>query len=318
MEKGRKRGKIRSSNERAAESRGRRATAAMGKDGARIISPVSGATGSRAASQTWARWFRKASKGLFAKLYPERDPKEFRCSYGWFRNFLTWHQISLRSVTNIASKLPRDFGDSILTWMRYNRRNSQLREGDQQRLSNYERAVGRYHLQNICNMDQTPLPFEYLEGQTYNAIRDKTIWLQSTRSGWDKRQGTIQLTIFADGIPRVALLIFFRGKGIGPSILTEQKLYDPRVVVKFNPTAYANSTNMVEWLETQLIPVLDCQPTLLDLDLFAGHKTEEVLDTFKAHDITVSVIPAGCTGIVQPLDVLINRPFKDILKVSIN
>lgn len=155
-----------------------------------------------------------------------------------------------------------------------------------------------------------------MEGETYNAIREKTIWLQSTRSGWDKRQGTIQLTIFADGIPRVAPLVFFRGKGIGPSILTEQKLYDTGVVVKFNPTAYSDSTNMVEWLETQLIPVLDCQPTLLALDLFAGHKTEEVLDTFKAHDITVSVITAGFTGIVRPLDVSINWPFKDILKVS--
>jgi hypothetical protein len=35
----------------------------------------------------------------------------------------------------------------------------------------------------------------------------------------------------------------------------------------------------------------------------------------KAHDITISVIPAGCTRIVQPLDVSINRPCRDILKV---
>jgi len=99
-------------------------------------------------------WFLRPSKDLFAKLYPERDPKEFCCSNGWFRNLLTWHQISLRSVMNIAGKLPRDFGDSILTWMRYNRRNSQLREGDQQRLSDSEGAVGSYRLQNIRNMDQ--------------------------------------------------------------------------------------------------------------------------------------------------------------------
>ena len=52
-------------------------------------------------------------------------------------------------------------------------------------------------------------------------------------------------------------------------------------------------------------------------DMFGGHKTEEVLDTMRAHDITVSVIPGGCTGLVQPLDISINRPFKDILKVSI-
>ena len=114
----------------------------------------------------------------------------------------------------------------------------------------------------------------------------------------------------------MAPLLLFGGKGIAGSIVPERQLYHPRVVVKFNPTAYANSTNMVQWPEDQLVPVLDSQPTLIPVDLFSGHKTEEVLDTFIAHDITVSIIRAGCTGIVEPLDVSVNWPFKDILNVS--
>jgi len=200
--------------------------------------------------------------------------------------------------------------------MKFNRRNSQLRPDDEMGLGDIPGIVGRYRLQNICNMDQTPLPFEYLEGQTYSPIGEKTIWAQSSsQSGWDKRQGTIQLTVFADSIPRVKPLIFFRGKGVGPTILAEKQLYDSRVVVKFNPTAYANSSNMLEWLDEQVVPILEDQPTILAMDLFAAHRTEEVLDTLRAHDITVSVIPGGCTGLVQPLDVSINRPFKDVLKV---
>jgi hypothetical protein len=107
-------------------------------------------------------------------------------------------------------------------------------------------GVGRYRLSNICNMDQTPVPFESLEGWSYNNIGDKTIWVQSSQSGWDKRQATIQLTVFAEGISRVKPLLFFRGKGLGPSILAEMKTYDPRVIVKINPKAYANSQNMIE------------------------------------------------------------------------
>jgi hypothetical protein len=164
-------------------------------------------------------------------------------------------------------------------------------------------------------MDQTPLPFEYLEGQTYSNKGDRTIWVQSSQSGWDKCQATLQLTVFADGIPRVQPLIFFRGKGLGTTILTEMREYDSRVIVKFNPKAYANSENMVQWLDEQVVPILDCQPTLIALDLFGGHKTDEVLDTLRANDITVSIIPGGCTRLVQPLDVSINRPFKNILKV---
>ena len=261
-------------------------------------------------------WFRRTSKQLFTKIYPTLDCKEFTFSNGWFGGFLSWHQISLRIVTNKASQLPSDFTDTILNWVRYNWRNSQLRPDDERGLRDQAAVVGCYWLRNVCNMDQTPIPYEYLEGRTYNKTGEKTTWLQGSQSGWDKRQGTIQLTAFADGEPYVKLLIFFRGMGIGGEVPTEMGSYDPRVVVKFNPKAYANSENMVEWLEEQVVPVLENQPTLLAVDHFAAHMTDMVLDTMQANDITVSMIPGGCTGLVQLLDVSINRPFKDILKVN--
>lgn len=260
-------------------------------------------------------WFRRVSKELFIETYPTEPLTNFCFSNGWFRGFLSHHRISLRLVTNKSSQLPSDFGEAILNWMRYNRRNSQIRTDDERGLGDEPATIGRYRLSNIINMDQTPLPFEYLEGQTYNTIGDRTIWVQGSQSGWDKRQGTVQLTVFADAIPRVKPLVFFRGQGIGGGVVKEMESYDPRVVVKFNMKAYANSENFLEWIDEQLIPVLDNQPTLLALDLFAAHKTQEVLDTFLANDIAVSLIPGGCTSLVQPLDVSINRPFKDILKV---
>lgn len=257
-------------------------------------------------------WFRRSSKDLWATVYPEkRGVENFRFSNSWFRGFLSWHNISLRFGTNKASKLPTDYQNPIVDWARYNRRNSQLRPGDD------PEAVGRYRLSNICNMDQTPLPFEFLTGQTYNTVGESTVWIKgSKQSSWDKRQATLQLTIFADAIPRVKPLIFFRGLGVGSSIQAEREDYDPRVIVKFNPTAYANSDNIIEWLDEQVIPVLENKPTLMVLDLFGGHKREDVLDTLRAHDITLSLIPGGCTSLVQPLDVSVNRPFKDILKVN--
>ena len=41
----------------------------------------------------------------------------------------------------------------------------------------------------------------------------------------------------------------FRGGGVWATVLAEKQQYDPWVVVKFNPKAYANSSNMVEWLD---------------------------------------------------------------------
>lgn len=137
----------------------------------------------------------------------------FTFSNGWFRGFLSWHQISLRIVTNKASQLSSDFTDTILNWVRYNRRNSQLRPDDERGLGDQAAVVGHYRLRNVCNMDQTSIPYEYLEGRTYNKSGEKTIWLQGSQSGWDKRQSTIQLTAFADGEPYVKPLIFFSRNG---------------------------------------------------------------------------------------------------------
>ena len=135
-------------------------------------------------------------------------------------------------------------------------------------------------------MDQTPLPFKYLSGWTYNQQGENTIWVQgSQHSGWDKRQATIQLTVFADAVRHVKPLLFFRGEGVGTTVMAEKALYDPRVVVKFNLKAYANSTKVVEWLEEQVIPVLGGRPTLMALDMFSSVTESTIITTIHCPDV---------------------------------
>lgn len=62
-------------------------------------------------------------------------------------------------------------------------------------------------------MDQTPLPFTFSGGQTYSDRGEHSVWVRGGASGLEKRQCTVQLTIFADGEARVKPLIIFRGKG---------------------------------------------------------------------------------------------------------
>ena len=115
-------------------------------------------------------------------------------------------------------------------------------------------------------------------------------------------------------------LIIFHGSDTNTSapLRWEEKLFDSRVVVKFNPKGYANSTIMLFWLEFMLLPVLSTGPTLLVMDLFKSHSTQEIKDWLRTHGIVPSLVPGGCTGLVQPLDVSVNRPFKDILKQVID
>src|SRR5436305_14092429 len=49
-------------------------------------------------------------------------------------------------------------------------------------------------------------------------------------------------------------------------------------------------------------------------DSFHGHLKESVKIKFKQHNFHLAVIPAGLTSVCQPLDVLINKSFKDNLR----
>ncbi len=52
------------------------------------------------------------------------------------------------------------------------------------------------------------------------------------------------------------------------------------------------------------------------LDSFRAHYTQPVIDGFERANSRSAIIPGGCTSKIQPLDVSINRPFKDSLKRS--
>lgn len=273
-------------------------------------------------------WFRLSSRLIFKEVYPELDHSQFRFSAGWFSGFLGRWGISLRVTTNKAQEVPENFKNLLVSWLRFNRRNSQVRSGD------YKNEVGRMSLGHIGNMDQTPLPFEYLSGKTYAKKGDKTIWAKSLRSGWDKRQATLVLTVFGDGNGKVKPIIIFKGTADKEKqhrfYGEERKQYDSRVVVWFNPKGYCNTQTTVQWIKELLLPALHPsgpamwaggpsllqkpQPSLLALDAASFHHSPEVLNLLKEKDIIPSLIPGGCTGLIQVLDVSVNKPFKDMLK----
>src|SRR5215208_2251450 len=55
-------------------------------------------------------------------------------------------------------------------------------------------------------------------------------------------------------------------------------------------------------------------PTMLVYDSFKGHLEESVKNKFRESNVYLAVIPGGLTSICQPLDIAINKPFKDNLR----
>ena len=56
--------------------------------------------------------------------------------------------------------------------------------------------------------------------------------------------------------------------------------------------------------------------SLLVWDSFSAHLTDEVQESLKKNHTTTVMIPGGCTSKLLPLDVSINKPFKQVLRNS--
>ena len=74
--------------------------------------------------------------------------------------------------------------------------------------------LGTYSLERITNVDQTPLSFHFTDGPTYNEIGSSSVWVLGGPSGQEKCQCTVQITLFADGEPRMKPLVIFQGQGV--------------------------------------------------------------------------------------------------------
>jgi hypothetical protein len=63
-----------------------------------------------------------------------------------------------------------------------------------------------------------------------------------------------------------------------------------------------------------LFGLQDIEPKFLAIDVFRAHNTTEVIAAFKQLKTTVSLIPGGCTGFVQVLDIALNQLLKMLIK----
>ena len=74
---------------------------------------------------------------------------------------------------------------------------------------------------------------------------------------------------------------------------------------------------MLEWLKivwSRRPGAFLNQPSVLVLDALKGHVTDSVKDQLCKMKTELVVIPGGMTSVLQPMDISINKPFKDRLR----
>ena len=140
--------------------------------------------------------------------------------------------------------------------------------------------------------------------------------MKSLGSGLDKRQATVQLTVHADGKPQTPPMVVFRGKGLRINS-QERNRWDKRVVVKFQENAWVNEDISLRWAQS-IWRQPTFEPRLLILDVHTAQKTPAFLHALSLRHTIPAFVPPGCTSLVQPLDVALNKPFKNLVDAQYN
>ena len=88
-------------------------------------------------------------------------------------------------------------------------------------------------------------------------------------------------------------------------------------VIVTQEKAWMDEELMLRWIKDiwmKHVKKISGGESILCLDAFSAHTSEAVATEFERQKVHTVVIPGGCTSILQPLDVSLNKPFKGILR----
>jgi hypothetical protein len=176
-------------------------------------------------------------------------------------------------------------------------------------MNNYYSFDGPFGPDQIANLDEVPLFLDLTPDHTLENKGAKEVSIRVTAKY--KVRATLVLCCLADGSKLPPMLIFKENSGNLPKKL--QGAYDSRrVVIRANKKGWMTQELMEDWMKEVWIPNTDRNKSYLMIwDAFACHKNEKLINQLaETCDTTVEIIPGGCTSVLQPLDVGINKPLK--------
>ena len=218
----------------------------------------------------------------------------FLASAGWCTRFMERHGLTLKQRTKLSQKLPKDLESKVDSFQKYIIKMRKRHE---------------YDLSQIGNMDETPMTFDLPGNRTVHTKGEKTVLVKTT--GHEKTHFTVVLVCMADGTKLKPLIIFKR------KTLPKNAKFPAGVVVRAQPKRWMDEDGVMFWLENvwnRRPGALLRKRSLLVWDMFSAHLKETVKSAFQKERTDMAVIPGGLTSQLQPLDVCLNKPFKDRIR----
>ena len=125
------------------------------------------------------------------------------------------------------------------------------------------------------------------------------------------------MTVTASGKVLKPLLVF-KGKPRGRIEKRESPTFPNEIVYACQDNSWMDEHVMLLWVDKILKPYVLGAPEnivpILFLDSYRCHLMSSVVSKIQDLGVEVEHIPGGCTGLCQPVDVGVNKPFKDRLR----
>lgn len=245
---------------------------------------------------------RDKAKILFAETYPE-SPDRFSASTGWFCRFIRRSNLSRRTPTHVVQQIRENALKDITSY---------LREITETRTKiEILRELGDFTETLIINIDEVPINLDLSYDKTYDTKGKKMIEVKKTTG--TKQMLTALFGILSNGLKLPPYLVFKTKSAV--NIPAELKPY----LIARNGGGWMTADLFLDWLQRILFNLNLPEKThvIFILDQAKVHATKNIIDALKTRkNISYFFVPAGCTFLLQPLDVCCNKPLKDRLKAQ--
>jgi hypothetical protein len=228
---------------------------------------------------------------------PQFAEKTLSARYMCISRFLHHNNLVHRIATHTSQKPPEVACEDARSYMRLVR----------------PMLVGRTRDPKFTiNMDQTNQFYGSSPKSTINVRGQRTVNMR--KGADDSKRCTVALTVTAAGQFLTPYIVY---KGVEGGTIDTRELptkHPSGAVYTVQKKAWFDERVMLHWVQHVLAPYVATAPVgvipILFLDSFKVHLLGSVANAIEALGVQVEYIPGGCTGLVQPIDVGINKPYK--------
>ena len=230
------------------------------------------------------------------------SPDSFTASSKWLHTFKKKYKIVSRKINKFITQ------KSVLDQVK-------LKEQATEFVGDISRLISEVGECNVFNTDQSGFNLEMHTGRTLSFKGELKIEALAQSLNSMTHSYTIQPLISANGTLLSPLLIVLQEKdGIfGPRI--RKNLFTAENVYVLASKSGKLTSNLVQkWFTDIFLPSTNNESILL-LDSWSGQNSQMLNNlSTSGKSVLIKTIPAGTTGMIQPLDVFFFRPWKNFIR----